>query len=414
MPAMDNHGLQELATADVLDLYDRSGVAAWPDARLIRAVAEVCSVPKVDPADSFVLHTPLELLARAELLRHVAPDARRAARLRLLWLAAQYNEAGAPLRSAPVPADQFASIASASAALLDAIARGELDDVDRASQWLSAHATPDDLRRLLSNAIAPSLAAAAHASILLWLIGRGDGVASLLRGPARELARQPVWKLDWYDDPSLSGNGTVTKLLDGLLSAPELPVPGSTFIYPIMSQVQDRGVASQCLAGVLRADMTLDDVATARRVLSRVAAWSMVQEDDTYVPYGWTHCLTMPQAVLEIAAYGLDPRSAVAIAATHVLGFRCVLGRVRIEPAGAPPVPADGGRAQFADLAANASRHHDAHLVKYTLATAHAAEADPEYGGLYLAAAQRLADYWATQPTDDFLAAEAATAPQPA
>jgi hypothetical protein len=400
---MDNHGLEDLAPADVLDAYDRLGISSWPDAQLVRAVAECCSVPKAAPADSFVLHTPLELLARAELLRHVAPDARRAARLRLLWLAAQYNEAGHPLRSRPVRTDEFPSIVPASATLLDAITRGELDDVDRAAQWLGLHATPDDLRRLLSNAIAASLAAAAHAPILLWLIGRGDGVASLLRGPARELARQPEWKLDWYEDSSSQGNETVTNLLEALLTAPELPVQGSTFIYPIMSQVQDGGVARQQLAGVLRAEMTADDVATARRVLPRVAAWSMLQEDDTYVPYGWTHCLTMPQAVLELAAYGLDARRAIAIAATHVLGFRCVLGRARIEPSGPPAVPADGGRAHFAELAANASRHHDAHLVKYTLASAHAAQADPEYRGLYLAAAQRLADWWVKQPGDGFL-----------
>jgi hypothetical protein len=41
--------------------------------------------------------------------------------------------------------------------------------------------------------------------------------------------------------------------------------------------------------------------------------------------------------------------------------------------------------------------------VKYTLAIAHAADADPAYRGLYLAAAQRLADWWATQPDDGFL-----------
>ena len=52
-------------------------------------------------------------------------------------------------------------------------------------------------------------------------------------------------------------------------------------------------------------------------------------------------------------------------------------------------------------LATNAALHHDAHLVKYTLACFDAAEADPPQRRLYLAAAASLAGYWAQQPSDD-------------
>ncbi|HEY7947858.1 MAG TPA: hypothetical protein VID75_09280, partial [Acidimicrobiales bacterium] len=49
---------------------------SWPDDRLLAWAAADVAVPKVDPADSFVLHAPLELLARAALLSRVAAPAR--------------------------------------------------------------------------------------------------------------------------------------------------------------------------------------------------------------------------------------------------------------------------------------------------------------------------------------------------
>jgi len=56
-----------------------------------------------------------------------------------------------------------------------------------------------------------------------------------------------------------------------------------------------------------------------------------------------------------------------------------------------------------AALASRASRHHDAHLVKYTLACFDAAAVDPGNARLYLAAAASLAAYWAALPSDDLL-----------
>jgi hypothetical protein len=56
----------------------------------------------------------------------------------------------------------------------------------------------------------------------------------------------------------------------------------------------------------------------------------------------------------------------------------------------------------FGVLAANASRHHDAHLVKYTLACFDAADADPAHRHLYLAAAASLAAWWAAPHPDLF------------
>jgi hypothetical protein len=55
-----------------------------------------------------------------------------------------------------------------------------------------------------------------------------------------------------------------------------------------------------------------------------------------------------------------------------------------------------------ATLATAASHHHDAHLVKYTLACIDAAASDPEQRRLYLAAAASLSGWWAQQPSDGF------------
>ena len=51
-----------------------------------------------------------------------------------------------------------------------------------------------------------------------------------------------------------------------------------------------------------------------------------------------------------------------------------------------------------ADLAGYASAHHDAHLVKYTLACFDAAANDPSHRRLYLAAAASLSGWWAQHP----------------
>src|SRR5689334_14422982 len=128
------------------------------DAELVAAAADVLAVPKAAPADSFVLHAPLELLARAELLRHVAPAGRDAARRRIVELVAAYQSAGDAVEQPA--AVRFDSVADGGRALVHALAAGELDDVDAAAAWLGAHASVPELCRVLAPVAAASLAAA--------------------------------------------------------------------------------------------------------------------------------------------------------------------------------------------------------------------------------------------------------------
>lgn len=414
---------------DVLDAYDRAGAPDWSDDTLIAFVGTTIARPKVAPADSFILHAPLEVLARSLLLRRVAPADRDEARRRLFQVATTYAGAGEELRDANGRHLDLAPTELA-ARLVAALEAGELDDVDLYSATLADRADADALRRLLAPTVARSLAAAAHGSIFLSLLGRvqqgSGGLAFALRGLARELGRHPDWKLRWFEDP---GEASLpASLVDTLLEVPVLGAAGNNSIQPIMSQAEDSGLARRLLSGLAEGP---PDVARVQVELGRIAAWSMLQEPSGHA-YGWSHCLTMPQAVLAVAGAGnpLDARAAVAVAATHVVGFRAAIGHGVLEPGYAPPDPPQHGNlvaalddgptaaAAFAwhtargrdvattdlevALAGRAARHHDAHFAKYTLACLDAAETDPEQRPLYLAAAAFLAGFWDAEDRRSF------------
>lgn len=422
-------GLAGIVPEAVRDEYRRRDAASWSDSALVAAAGALIATPKVEPANSFVLHAPLELLARAGLLGNVEPAARERARERIAWLAAAYAAAGDPVptpdTTAATPLD--GSVDAVARDLVAAVGAGDLEAVDRFAVELSTRATPADLRRLLAEPMAASLAAAGHSTILLNLFPRvavaRDVTTGIVRGAAREIARHPDWRLTWFDDPDPARAGP--SLVDALLSVPALGTPGSDFIFPVMHQAEASGVAAEWLSGVVARPV---DVQRARRELARVAAWSMLQEPPAHAPYGWTHCLTMPQAVMGLAGDDLEPRTALAVAATYVAGFRAALGSRVLDPQWQPDPPettdladaiAVGPEAAAAtawhapeagfdaiatELATRASLHHDAHLVKYTLACIHAAAADPGARRLYLVAAASLCGWWAQHPTDGFFA----------
>jgi hypothetical protein len=411
-----------------MPLDDRSHLSALSDVELVAEVARTIARPKIAPADSFVLHAPLELLARAGLLRHLDPDARADARRRIVSLGHEYDAAGEP-----VPAESRTTADSpdkspddVAATLVSAISEGDLDTVDRAAIALGTVADPAEIRKLLAEPVVASLAAAGHASILLYLLPRiapgGEVTGTLLRGPARELARHADWKLRWFEDVegTVGGGSLATALLD----VPMLGVPGSDFIFPLMHQAEESGIAAKLLSGIVAAE---PDVRVARVQLARVAAWSMLQEPPDHAPYGWSHCLTMPQAVMGAAGDGAAARTALAVAATYVVGFRGALGQATLVPSfELEPTEhrefgdaIDAGRDDAAGwvahapdasipevrtaLASRASRNHDAHLVKYTLACFDAAAVDRHNERLYLAAAASLSAFWAALPADDML-----------
>ncbi|MDP2290754.1 MAG: hypothetical protein Q8M22_06170 [Actinomycetota bacterium] len=355
-----------------------------------RAVARV-SVAKAAPADSFVLHAPLELMARVHLLRYLRADDREAALGMIEWLSDEYERAGDPVEPMPTPMEVLMADGRP-AALIDALAAGDADRVDALASAALPTMSAAEVVGAFGEAIVPSLAAAGHAPIGLALLLRDRAATglspTLLRGPLRSLASHPDWQVSWYRNHS--GRGDATGLYDALRSAPYLGRPGSDFIHPLMTQAQQPGVADRLL-GPLLADRY--HVPAALHTLTRVAAWSMLHDDPAHAPYGWSHAMTMPQGVLALAGAGVRARTALAVASTYALGFRLAFGRA---PLPERIAPSDGGRSHIDvhELAAAASMHHDAHLVKYTLACLHAAADDPEFADLYAAAAQFLLDWW--------------------
>ena len=406
----DARGLDRTA---IPDEYERRNLATASDDRLFEMVAEVVSEPRADPANSFVLHAPLELLARRALLEYVEPARRQRARLIWVELAAEYEAAGDAQRAREaVPFDSVGAATSRLGAALDA---GDLDGVDDSAAWLARRATAADLIPL-ADSLVTRLGAAAHAPIYLYTLPRvaprSHAAIGLLRPLVRELAREPDWHIEWVGRWTPAAESS--ELTDALLDTPRLGLPGSDFIYPLMHQVDASGVAAEVVGPALGAH---PDGAATSRSLARVAAWSMLQDDRTHAPYGWTHCLTLAQAAAGVAAATSDPTRALAVAATHVVGFRAALSASdvapRFEPDAVPgpardaldaPPPIAAAAVHHAstaeleaiatELANRAALHEDAHVVKYTLACLDAAAADPGERRLFLAAAASLLAWW--------------------
>ena len=339
-----------------------------------------------------------------------------AVRERMLWIAASYERA-APRADSPPPT-AFDSVADACSTLVDAIAQGDLDRVDAAASWVVDVARFDQLMALGAPTL-DMLGAAGHAAIAFFLTSRvattSRSAVTLLRPMLRELARAPQLRLQWAHHAAAPA-GQERQLAAALAATPRLGLPGSDFIYPLVHQVDDTGVARDVIESAIPADV--DRAATA---ILRVAARSMLQDDAAFAPYGWTHCLTLPQGVLEIIPWLPDPHLAAAVAATYVVGFRAAEGRDVIdlewepEPTSVDLLPsleqgpeiagrawyhasADATAQALPDLVGRAAVHEDAHLAKYTFACLGAAERDPLQRHLYLAAAASLAAWWAARP----------------
>jgi hypothetical protein len=382
------------------DVWERSPLAQAPDAQLIHAVAAAITPPKRDAFSSFILHAPLELLARASLLPYIACDARALARRRVAEVAARYAQAGDEILQ---PDKQFASKDAAASALKAALRDGDIDGADEAVTFLSMHASATEIRAALIDEIAPMLGAAGHAPILLaQLPAHDDGIRdmrALLRAPVRTLAKGHDKRVTWHlAQSALDSVECAEERLFAVLASPPRFSSPSNSIAPTLLAAEGSGHAARLLAPIAG---TMN-VAAASRVLLRIAAWSMLQDDPRNVPYGWTHCLTLPQALLQNADVARDQQALVAVAATSVLAFRATEGNADIDTAKPLPPEAhavfvaspDQHWAVIESLATFAATHHDAHVAKYTLACMQAAANDREAAPLFLAAAAHLHAWW--------------------
>jgi hypothetical protein len=364
---------------------------ALSDAQLVRATAEAIGRPKKDCNNSFTLHAPMELLARAALLPLTPLAIRDSVRCRIAAIAAEYaegDEIEAPLTS-------FNGQTHAEETLLGALRNADPGLADAAFTFLAKRVSILAIRALIADEIAPSLGAAAHVPILLASLpdacaAYGD-LSVLLRAPIRALAAEANARLTWFD--SLEETNSPMDCLFDALASPEPVVSPHIFVTPTMLAVEANGFAARLLG---RASSALEPDEAARQ-LARIAAYSMLQDDPAQAPYGWSHCLTMPQGALSLARSARNPIRGVRAAATYVLGFRATLGKVRLQDQSLPDIEPD-----IAELVARAAPHPDAHLAKYTLSCLKAAVEDPPARPLFLAAADYLGKWWDANPDAGF------------
>ncbi|MGI9597836.1 MAG: hypothetical protein ACR2QK_16850, partial [Acidimicrobiales bacterium] len=289
----------------LVEEYETRNIDRLPDATLVALVSEVVATPRREKANSFVLHAPLELAARAALLPLVEPDRRRLARIRVLAIAAQYDEHEPLDGTEPTPSDDTAPdagprpgppIQEAADALRTALGAGDIDDAGLAAGSLARATTGRGLADVLAGDLLPLTAAAAHAPIFLFHMAHRDSTSGLsphlLIPLARELARNPTWRIRWLDDRRPAEPTDPDRLRAALTGVPLLGPPGSTFIHPQLMQVDEGGVAERHLGSVVGSRTP-----EAETELLRIAAGLMLTDTPEQGPYGWTHCLTIPQAV---------------------------------------------------------------------------------------------------------------------
>ncbi len=368
------------------------------DVDVAESVASSLAMPRSEAPDSFVLHAPLELLARAAVLPHVSPDHRADAHARMRSIAPRFDAFAEP---APIADVDFDDVQAAASALRRAVQDGDLDTATAAGRHLGRTLDAGALAATVGDLLTPSLAAAAHGPIFLHHLPR-----SLPRSPtagamfgtlAREVARHPEWTLRWQDR-GLVGTGD---LVENLATVEVLGPPGSDFIQPLMVQAEESGLAADAVGTAIGPET---DPTEAERAILRIATASMLLDDPARAPYGWSHCLTIPQGILSTLRTSSDPRRVVALAATHVVGFRAGLGSEPLSRLAGHSggIGADGlvpgverpTHEQLQRAVDHAATHEDAHLVKYVVSCLDAARTDPGGAHQHLAAAVRLSDWW--------------------
>jgi hypothetical protein len=351
----------------------------------------------------------------------VEPAARDLARRRIAAVAVRYAREGGEIEDRPGEySDETAAIKSLVAAMRD----GDGDGTDAAALFLIPRVSALAFRRALASEIIPMLGAAAHAPILLAELPRLEaqisrGANAMLRGPLRDLTRSPHIRLSWHDRAAVlhpvRDDGEA--LFETLLAPPHVH-SDSVYIAPTILAVEANGYAERLLA-----DVTCGlSIGAAQRMILRIGALSMLQDDPESAPYGWSHAITMPQGVLACVDEADDCAMAVRVAATHALGFRATMGKARLVYL-APPKPRSSafhhvapieaaGAVYHAEsdkigaimpaLATRAATQEDAHLAKYTLACFDAASRDSSGARLFLAAAAYLGAWWDAHPGASF------------
>ena len=230
------------------EAWARGALADLSDRALLEVTARAIERPKQSASSSFVLHAPLELVARARLLPSVSPSTRGPARRRIAEIGARYAASGP---EADLTDHTYPDAGAAFTDLEAALAAGDPTRADAAIGFLGAAMDPGDLATSLTDVVVPALGAAAHAPILLaGALTSSEGrdmFPRLIRAPIRYLAMDWTRRLTWMRrSPVLAPEQE--GLVETLLAAPRV-TSTSMSIAPTMLAVEADGLAQRLLAG---------------------------------------------------------------------------------------------------------------------------------------------------------------------
>lgn len=415
---------------NVVDEYARRGLDAVSDADLYREAAAIISKPQARGINSFALHAPLELMARYGLLPYVEPRERGLARLQTVTSAAAY-EAGVKTVGAPAPIQPFPDLSAAKQEFTRTFRAGDADGLDAIVLQIASQFGTASLAHLLTPLALPTLTGASHSHIGLWLLLRHGqpsetSDAALLRAAVRRIAAEPNLQLGSFSGLAISGTKPLMQnpleiereiLLK--LANPTKGARTSASLRPLLQAGERTGNPDALFGEFIRHDLTPEQIGAAFRGVLRVCAYSMLQDDLSEAKFGWSHCLTLPQAAFGLSTFNMDSKLALAATLVWITAYRSVLSRRALDfgrtPAKiresisvaealrtSPAVAADRvWHAEAAEvplimrkLATEASIRNDQHLVKYTRACFDMGAFDPLYKQLYLAAAAHLCALW--------------------
>ncbi|MFN8015250.1 MAG: hypothetical protein U0R17_01415 [Acidimicrobiia bacterium] len=137
------------------------------------------------------------------------------------------------------------------------------------------------------------------------------------------------------------------------------------------------------------------------KLLMRIAALSMLIEDEEHSKYGWSHCLTLPHAIWSLLNFANDKSRYLKAATIYVASFRSINSKETINPIELETYCEPDELSVFAEhyvrmeeIISIGCTYKDAHLVKYIYTCFDLMKRDPQYAKLYIAAAGKLLSIW--------------------
>jgi hypothetical protein len=425
--AAKRHLLAGIDRKNLIDEYRRRELSDVSDNNLCQQAAAIISGPATKGGNSFTLHAPLELLARHGLMPLVDPKERELARLQMVGSAALFEE------SAPSPEPkkiaEFPDAATAKTEFARAYKQGDANSLESIMLQFAAQFGTTNLVHVLTPLALPTLSGASHSHIGLWLLLRHArtsdvGDASLLRAAARALAGDKG-QLKSFSNMTLDGDQPLKQspaevereLLEKLANPTK--GKGGGGMRALITAGEATGNADSLFGDFMRRDLSNEQIDAAFRTLLRVCAHSMLQHDTQHAKFGWSHCLTLPQAACGLSSLNMNRKLALAATLVWTTAYRSVLSNKALDFSWTPEKlegeasltealetspTAAAARIWHADpserpaikqtLATHASIRNDQHLIKYTRACLDMISFDPGHEQLYLAAAAHLCSVW--------------------